>query len=246
MSTPPNGPQYPQYPQYPEYPPNHPDEPAKAETSTESGRSDGFGITALVLGIVALVLSWVPVVGIILAVLAIIFGAIGLAQSHKVMSGFGVGLGGASVLVFIIIVVNLSGSSEQSAQSEPSTATAPTDANSNSTQQSEDTSEPTTQPQQPTVVLDENHSGAESTSNFTVSGKYTFEYSFDCNGRSFFALEIANAESRMTVAMPVSTIGASGSDTLSKRVPALTSGPFYVKSSMSGCDWSVKITDLPG
>jgi hypothetical protein len=44
---------------------------------------NGFGVTALVLGIVGTVFSWVPVLGLILAVLAVVFGALGYSRACK-------------------------------------------------------------------------------------------------------------------------------------------------------------------
>lgn len=44
---------------------------------------NGLGVTALVLGIVSIVLSWIPVFGLILGTLALIFGAIGHQRARK-------------------------------------------------------------------------------------------------------------------------------------------------------------------
>ncbi|MGH3871237.1 MAG: DUF4190 domain-containing protein [Pseudonocardiaceae bacterium] len=44
---------------------------------------NGFGVTALVLGIIGAVFSWVPVLGFILAVLALVFGGLGYARARK-------------------------------------------------------------------------------------------------------------------------------------------------------------------
>lgn len=49
---------------------------------------DGLSIAALVLGVVAVVLCWIPFLGAIIAILAIIFGAIGVGR--KISTGMGV------------------------------------------------------------------------------------------------------------------------------------------------------------
>jgi hypothetical protein len=59
-------------------------------------QSKGLAITALVLGVVGLVLYWVPIIPYPLAILAIIFGAIGLTQ-QKVMALIGLILGLATL-----------------------------------------------------------------------------------------------------------------------------------------------------
>lgn len=240
MSMSPTGPGH-NNPQHQNYPP-HSATPAPARPR----RSDAFGITALTLGILSIVLVWVPGLGLILGIVAIIFGSIGLAKSHKVMSGIGLGLGTTSVLIFVIIIATYSGSGDRNEPTQPDSGLAAAGRAEDSLQQHTASGESATQPQQPTVVLGENHSGAESTSNFTVSGKYTFAYSYDCGNSNNFMLQINSADTQTMVAMPVNTIGVSGSDTLSKRAPTGTGGPFYVKSVIGGCDWSITITDLPG
>jgi hypothetical protein len=44
----------------------------------------GLAVTALVLGIVAVVLSWVPFLGLVIGVLAVVFGAIAAARARKI------------------------------------------------------------------------------------------------------------------------------------------------------------------
>lgn len=50
---------------------------------TTAAPRNGFGVTALVLGIVGVVFSWVPVLGGILAILALVFGALGYSRARK-------------------------------------------------------------------------------------------------------------------------------------------------------------------
>ncbi|MDQ3762000.1 MAG: DUF4190 domain-containing protein [Actinomycetota bacterium] len=47
------------------------------------GRRNGFGIAALVLGLLALVLSWTIIGGIIFGILALIFGLLGRARAKR-------------------------------------------------------------------------------------------------------------------------------------------------------------------
>jgi len=54
----------------------------------------GFGITALVLGIVAIFLCWIPIVGLIPPILALIFGGVGIfLQNGRSMAVAGLVLG---------------------------------------------------------------------------------------------------------------------------------------------------------
>jgi hypothetical protein len=67
-------------------------------------KGKGFAITALVLGIVALIFSWVPVFGLILGALAVVFGVVGLLKSSRPMSIVGLVLGSLAMLINIIIL----------------------------------------------------------------------------------------------------------------------------------------------
>jgi hypothetical protein len=54
----------------------------------------GFGVTALVLGIVAIFLCWIPLIGLILPILALVFGGIGIyLHNGKGMAVAGLVLG---------------------------------------------------------------------------------------------------------------------------------------------------------
>jgi len=56
--------------------------------------SVGFGVTALVLGIVGVFLFWIPFFGLILPILAVIFGCIGIyRQSGRGMAVAGLVIG---------------------------------------------------------------------------------------------------------------------------------------------------------
>jgi len=66
----------------------------------------GFGVTALVLGIVGVFLCWIPVFGLILPILAIVFGGIGIfLQSGRGMAIAGLVIGVITLIINIIIMV---------------------------------------------------------------------------------------------------------------------------------------------
>lgn len=95
---------------------------------------NGFGVTALVLGIVGAVFSWVPVLGFVLAVLAVVFGGLGYARARKGQAtNSGMAIAGL-VLGVIAFVVQIGvfaavGSAVNSAGNAPSApfAALPTD-----------------------------------------------------------------------------------------------------------------------
>ncbi|MQA14995.1 MAG: hypothetical protein GEV09_12710 [Pseudonocardiaceae bacterium] len=98
----------------------------------------------------------------------------------------------------------------------------------------------------PEVVLDSSHSGAEATDDFDVSGRYQVDYTYSCGGGYDQNVMLQLSDSNgMMIDLLVNDIGTSGSDTLSKRAPAFGGGPFYIESELPGCDWTVKVTDLP-
>jgi len=54
----------------------------------------GFGVAALVLGIIAVFLCWIPIFGLILPILALIFGGVGIyLQNGRGMAVAGLVLG---------------------------------------------------------------------------------------------------------------------------------------------------------
>ena len=55
---------------------------------------NGMAVAALVLGILALVLCWIPLLNWVLAVLAIIFGALGIGRGKRVGRGGGMAIAG--------------------------------------------------------------------------------------------------------------------------------------------------------
>jgi hypothetical protein len=71
---------------------------------------NGLAVAGMVLGILALVLFWFPFVNFILALLSIIFGAIGMSKGKRVGKGRGMGIAGLicgviSLALSIAIVV---------------------------------------------------------------------------------------------------------------------------------------------
>lgn len=87
---------YPQPPVHPHYPPRP---------------QNGNGTTALVLGIVGACLCWVPVLGGILGLLAVVFGGMGLAQHNRgeatnwAASSWGLGLGIFALAFFPLLLL---------------------------------------------------------------------------------------------------------------------------------------------
>lgn len=68
--------------------------PPSPTTHAEPPAKIGFGVTALVLGIVAIFLCWIPIFGLILPILALVFGGIGIyLQNGKGMAVAGLVLG---------------------------------------------------------------------------------------------------------------------------------------------------------
>jgi hypothetical protein len=68
---------------------------------------NGFGITALVLGIIGIVFSWVPVFGLLLGILAVIFGVLGYIRARGGMAIAGAVLGAITVVIGIIVIAAL-------------------------------------------------------------------------------------------------------------------------------------------
>lgn len=69
----------------------------------------GLGIAALITGIVGVVFAWIPVLGIVLTVLAIVFGAVALKSSARgqAIAGLVLGVVGTAIAIisFIAIVI---------------------------------------------------------------------------------------------------------------------------------------------
>ena len=72
-----------------------------------AGAGNGMAVAALVLGIVGCVLCWVPVLGLILGVLGIVFGALGRKRAQR-EPGAGKGTMALSGLILGIIATVLS------------------------------------------------------------------------------------------------------------------------------------------
>ncbi len=70
-------------------------------------RSGGFGIAALVLGIVGVAFGWwiIPFLGFVASILAIIFGAVGMRSRTRGMAIAGLVLGIVTVVLSIIGVL---------------------------------------------------------------------------------------------------------------------------------------------
>jgi len=70
-------------------------------------RSGGYGIAALVLGIVGVALGWwiIPFLGFVAGILAVIFGGLGLRSRSRGMSIAGLVLGIVTIVLSIIGVL---------------------------------------------------------------------------------------------------------------------------------------------
>ena len=84
-----------------------PERPPEPEISTKLLPTSGMAITSLVLSIVGIIFSLVPGFGVLMSVLAIIFGAFGISQTNrKIRRGAGMAIAGlvlgiVGLLIFI-------------------------------------------------------------------------------------------------------------------------------------------------
>jgi len=77
-----------------------------AATSGKPAPVDGLSVAAMVLGIAALVLFWLPIANFILAILAVVFGIIGITRKISVgMAIAGVATGTIAFTIIIILIV---------------------------------------------------------------------------------------------------------------------------------------------
>lgn len=67
-------------------------------------QGNGLAVAGMVLGIISIVLCWVPFLDQILALLAIIFGAIGMGKANKI-GGTGKGFATAGLVMGIIAMI---------------------------------------------------------------------------------------------------------------------------------------------
>jgi len=77
---------------------------------------NGLGIAAMAIGIGSILLSWIPILGLVGAIMAVIFGHIGLSQinhSQQTQRGKGLAIAGfvlgyvGLLLSLIFLVVNI-------------------------------------------------------------------------------------------------------------------------------------------
>lgn len=94
---------------HPGYPPN----PQGPQTQQPQG--NGLAVAGMVLGIITLLLCWVPFLNWILALLAIVFGAVGIGRAAKVGRGKGMAITGivcgavGAILGVVILVLAVRG-----------------------------------------------------------------------------------------------------------------------------------------
>lgn len=84
----------------------YPPAPAPMQQPAPVKQGNGFGVTALVLGIVAIVGAWIPlvnVVSIIIAVIGLVFAIVALAVAGK-RGGKGKGTGGTGLVLSILAI----------------------------------------------------------------------------------------------------------------------------------------------
>ena len=81
-------------------------------TNIKSDPTSGMAITSLVIGILSLVLCWVPVLGLLLSIPALVFGILALVKISKtqglggnVISIIGIILGGLALIVSLLITI---------------------------------------------------------------------------------------------------------------------------------------------
>jgi len=70
------------------------DAPAAQAAQSQAPQGNGMAVAALVLGIIAAVLFFVPFLNWVLAILAIIFGGVGMSKGKKVGKGRGMAMAG--------------------------------------------------------------------------------------------------------------------------------------------------------
>ncbi|MCR6711977.1 MAG: DUF4190 domain-containing protein [Demequina sp.] len=87
-------------------PPLAPPAPYGYSTSPSGSQKQGLAITALVLGIVGLVSGWLPVWGVLVGVLAVVFGGFAVAKKQsKPMAISGIVMGVVSIVMSAIVLV---------------------------------------------------------------------------------------------------------------------------------------------
>lgn len=75
--------------------------PAATESQQPQQQGNGLAVAGLVLGILGVVFLWIPVLGWILALLGLIFGAIGNGKANKI-GGKGKGMAMAGLVLGIL------------------------------------------------------------------------------------------------------------------------------------------------
>jgi uncharacterized membrane protein len=94
------------YPEHPATPPGS----TQPHTGDTAGRGNGPAIAALVLGILAVVLFWTVIGGVVLGILALVFGIIGARRARggraprRTMSIFGAVLGVLGIIGSVVII----------------------------------------------------------------------------------------------------------------------------------------------
>lgn len=113
--TPPPAPQYPapgeayppqqQYPAQPYPAQPYPGQPASLQYGAPTGpaKTNGLALAALIVGISALVFCWVPVLGLLLGIVAVVLGILGMKKATD-GSGKGLAIGGLATGALALLI----------------------------------------------------------------------------------------------------------------------------------------------
>ncbi|WP_411083381.1 DUF4190 domain-containing protein [Streptomyces sp. cmx-18-6] len=94
--------------------PSYPQEPSADRpqySSPEPARSNGFAVTALILGLVACLLFWTIAGGLLLGVLAVVFGVVAVLRTRqgraprRVMAIVGAALGALGLIGSVVVLI---------------------------------------------------------------------------------------------------------------------------------------------
>ncbi len=92
--------------------------PAQEPDASSQQKTSGFAIASLVLGILSLVLGWIPFVGWIIIILAVVLGILGIRDAKEGKSGNGFAIAGivlaiigAIIAIFVLTLIIYAGTS---------------------------------------------------------------------------------------------------------------------------------------
>ena len=107
-----SGPAYPEQPAYPQQPayPGGAYPPPGYDGYGQPQRANGMAVAGLVCGIIGLVFFWFPILGMVLAVLGIIFGGVGISRANSGAPNKGLAIAGlvcgvVAIALYVIIIL---------------------------------------------------------------------------------------------------------------------------------------------